>query len=159
MEDWSDSCFLPLLLFSFASPLFLVFSAWFLPARPLFCVCFVILWPSVFFLVFSVLSLFLRLCFLSSFLSALSQSFFGLPRFFSGLFFWVTLLFAFCHLRFRDEGTKTIGGADARLCVAPLCVCFSPSVSPGPLCFLEFPLFFFLSPSSICPFPWLLFVF
>ena len=49
MEDWSASCFLPLLLFSFASPLFLVFSAWFLPARPLFCVCFVILWPSVFF--------------------------------------------------------------------------------------------------------------
>jgi hypothetical protein len=57
MEDWSTSYFLPLL-----SPLFLLFSDRFLPVRPVFCVCFVLLWPSVL-LVFSVLSLFLRLCF------------------------------------------------------------------------------------------------
>lgn len=43
MEDWSTSYFLPLL-----SPLFLLFSDRFLPVRPLFCVCFVLLWPSVF---------------------------------------------------------------------------------------------------------------
>lgn len=42
-EDWSTSYFLPLL-----SPLFLLFSDRFLPVRPLFCVCFVLLWPSVF---------------------------------------------------------------------------------------------------------------
>ena len=57
MEDWSTSYFLPQL-----SPLFLLFSDRFLPVRPVFCVCFVLLWPSVL-LVFSVLSLFLRLCF------------------------------------------------------------------------------------------------
>ncbi|KAJ6957803.1 hypothetical protein NC653_039698 [Populus alba x Populus x berolinensis] len=43
MEDWSTSYLLPLL-----SPLFLLFSDRFLPVRPLFCVCFVLLWPSVF---------------------------------------------------------------------------------------------------------------
>ncbi|KAJ6957781.1 hypothetical protein NC653_039677 [Populus alba x Populus x berolinensis] len=43
MEDWSTSYFLPLL-----SPLFLLFSDRFLPVRPVFCVCFVLLWPSVF---------------------------------------------------------------------------------------------------------------
>ena len=43
MEDWSTSYFLPQL-----SPLFLLFSDRFLPVRPLFCVCFVLLWPSVF---------------------------------------------------------------------------------------------------------------
>jgi len=42
MEDWSTSYFLPLL-----SPLFLLFSDRFLPVRPLFCVCFVLLWPVV----------------------------------------------------------------------------------------------------------------
>jgi len=57
MEDWSTSYFLSQL-----SPLFLLFSDRFLPVRPMFCVCFVLLWPSVL-LVFSVLSLFLRLCF------------------------------------------------------------------------------------------------
>ncbi|KAJ6957797.1 hypothetical protein NC653_039693 [Populus alba x Populus x berolinensis] len=43
MEDWSTSYLLPLL-----SPVFLLFSDRFLPVRPVFCVCFVLLWPSVF---------------------------------------------------------------------------------------------------------------
>lgn len=42
-EDWSTSYFLPLL-----SPLFLLFSDRFLPVCPVFCVCFALLWPSVF---------------------------------------------------------------------------------------------------------------
>jgi len=43
MEDWSASYFLPLL-----SPLLLLFSDRFLPVRPLFCMCFILLWPSAF---------------------------------------------------------------------------------------------------------------
>jgi len=42
-EGWSTSYFLPQL-----SPLFLLFCDQFLPVRPLFCVYFVLLWPSVF---------------------------------------------------------------------------------------------------------------
>jgi len=126
MEDWSTSYFLPLL-----SPLFLLFSDRFLPARPLSCVCFVLLWPSVFARLLCIISVLASVFLFVVFSPVFSVYYLRLLCVRSSLFFlgffrsFVLSAFACFPPAFVFPSSSSVRSSWCVLCVSfPCCVLF-----------------------------------